>query len=148
MLFGFAFLCKPSEFLVTGFEITAAVLFSYAGFLRESPIASRQAASLILKSFGFFLLGAAIVFGPYLLDQGAEIFAYMYTALFTLGDVNAFHADRSAQFAYYLWNPAAGFVALGFWLWIGLAAMLTRLALTFGKARKADRKSTRLNSSH
>ena len=127
LLLGLALLMKPAAFLASGFIHAVAVLFSCAAFLLEEKAQLRAELNAILKSFGLLLLGAMLVFGPYLLLQGREIFDYIYLALFTLADVNNYNGTWLQQASFYANGPGGG-AALGPWFWIGLFAMALRLA--------------------
>jgi hypothetical protein len=133
LLFGLALLAKPSAFLAAGFFIATAILFSYSGFLWERKLSVKQQLVPILRSFGSFALGAVAVFGPYLIAEGAAIFSYMYLALFTFADINAYHGTQAQQFSFYVTGPA-GRLALGFWFWLGIATMLLRLGVAHAVA--------------
>ena len=133
LLFGLALLAKPSAFLAAGFFIATAILFSYGGFLWERKLSLKQQLVPILRSFGSFALGAVAVFGPYLIAEGAAIFSYMYLALFTMADINAYPGTQVQQFSFYVTGPA-GKLALGFWFWLGVGTMLLRLGVTYAVA--------------
>jgi hypothetical protein len=130
LLFGVTLLMKPSTFLAVGFILAVALLLSCAGFLIERRKTLREKARPILLTFARLFAGAMVVFGPYLIAQGREILDYIYTALFTLADVNDLNASPAQQATFYLTGPAGG-IALGLWFWIGMATIATRLAASW-----------------
>ena len=128
LLLGLALLMKPSVFLASGFILTLAVLFSCAAFLIEDRAALGAHRAAILQAVARLFLGAMLVFGPYLLLQGAEILGYAYEALFTLADVNDYQGTSLEHASFYITGPGGG-LALGPWFWIGLATMALRLGV-------------------
>ena len=131
LLFGVALLMKPSVFLAAGFILAAALLLSCAGFLIEQRRPLRTEANALLTALARLAAGGALVFGPYLIAQGAEILGYAYMAIFTLADVNDFNGTLAQHATFYLTGLGGGGVALGLWFWIGAIAIVTRLAIAW-----------------
>jgi 4-amino-4-deoxy-L-arabinose transferase-like glycosyltransferase len=131
LLFGAALLMKPSVFLAAGFILAVAVLSSCAGFLIERKLKLREQAGSIVRSLGWLLAGAMVVFGPYLIAQGGAILGYTYMALFTLADVNDFNGSFAQHASFYATGLGGGGIALGPWFWLGTMTMAARLVATW-----------------
>lgn len=136
---GLATLVKPSALPASFACVMAAIggtaLLDVAMAFRARGSKTKPIAYRVL----LFILGHVLALAPYLAVMSQHIFGYIFTTLFSNRDFWSYDASIWQQLVFYLTAPGGGGLALGPWLWVGIALFAVRLYLNIVRGSGASR---------